>query len=264
MEVITFTRNCGKSTEFRLYPIGDMHLGTKHCAEHLLKKQIKEIQEEKNALWIGMGDYAEFITQRDPRWDTSVVSDWVNKEDIPMSQVDYVCDLFEPIKDKCIGLLEGNHEDAVRVHNDVDVFNRICKGLGATPLGYSCFVRMTFIRSGGSNSFIGFFSHGAGWAITKGSKVNRLQRLMDSFEADIYAIGHMHDIITDTKPYLTLADNNEIKQAEKVGAVTGSWFKTYAQGVRASYGEKKNYPPTILGCPVFIIVPHKQILRVES
>jgi len=264
MEVITFNRSCGKSTEFHLYPIGDAHLGIKHCAEDMLRKQVRQIQEDKNALWIGMGDYGEFITQRDPRWDVAVIADWVKRDDIAMSQVDYIVDIFKPIRNKCVGLLEGNHEDAIRVHNDVDVLTRICKGLDVTPLGYSCFVRFVFTRTGGSNSFIGFFSHGAGWAITKGAKINRLQRLMDAFEADIYAIGHMHDIITDTKPYLTLNQANEIKQAEKVGAVTGSWFKTYAQGVRASYSEKKNYPPTILGCPVFIIVPHKRILRVES
>lgn len=254
-----------RKAEYHLYPLGDIHAGIKHCGESMLKRQINLIKNDPLALVVGMGDYAECITPSDPRWDTHVIADWVDPDNIAEDQTQWVADVLSPVQDKIIGLLEGNHEDSIRIHSHVDVQKNLCKRLEVDNLGYSCFVRLAFTRNSTATfTVVCFFSHGAGWAITKGAKLNRLQRTMDSFEADIYAIGHMHDIITDTKPYLSLGANNKIQQKEKVGAVTGSWFKTYEQGVRASYGEKKNYPPTTLGCPMFTIVPDKMILKVEG
>jgi len=220
-------------------------------------------------MWIGMGDKCDFITPGDPRWDVGSIEDWISPDNIAEDQSNWYMDMFSPIKDKCIGLLEGNHEDAIRIHSHVDVQKNICKKLGVANLGYSCFVKFRFRRmrmkaQPDAHTIKGFFTHGSGWAVTKGAKLNRLQRVMDAFEADIYAIGHMHDIITDNKPYLALDANNNIKQREKVGAVTGCWFRTYTQGVRASYGEKRSYAPSAIGCPVFTIIPDKMILSVSG
>ncbi|KKL49050.1 hypothetical protein LCGC14_2319410 [marine sediment metagenome] len=254
-----------RKAEYHIYPIGDIHAGVKHCAEAMIRKRIREIQDDPMALVIGMGDYADYVTPNDKRWDDDVVSIWVDKGDIGKSQEDWVVELFRPIKSKIMGLLSGNHEQSIRLSNNTRVHGHICERLGVTDLGYTAYVRITFTRSNGSAYRVTcFFTHGSGWAITKGAKLNKLQRVMDSFEADIYAVGHMHDIITDTKPYLALNEAGELKQREKVGAITGSWFKTYEQGVPASYGERKVYPPTSLGAPIFTIIPDKKILSVEG
>ena len=265
MEVKDFTIKFNRPDEIKIYCFGDIHGGTRHCAEHEVQRTIKKIKDDPFAYWIDMGDKCEFISPSDPRWDVEGIAEWCHQDNIAEDQTAWYCDLVSPIKDKCIGILEGNHEDAIRTHSHIDVQKNICNRLGVTNLGYSCFVRFHFIRSNHNQiSHIGFFTHGAGWAITKGSKLNRLQRLMDSFEADIYACGHMHDIITDSKPYLTLDQDNKIKQRVKVGAVTGCYFRTYTQDVRASYGEKKNYPPVTIGSPVFTIVPDRGLLSVSG
>jgi hypothetical protein len=90
----------------------------------------------------------------------------------------------------------------------------------------------------------------------------RLKKFMDSFEADIYAMGHLHDIKTNTIPCLYLDDGGHIKQKIKAGAITGSWMKSYTEGVRASYAERKGYTPTPVGCPHFVITPDKNKLQV--
>ena len=237
-----------------------------HCAEGELAKQIRIIRDDPVAYWIDMGDKGEFISPSDPRWDVGVIAPWVNQDNIAVDQTEWYCDMVAPITDKCIGLLEGNHEDAIRIHSHIDVHKNICKKLEVRNLGYSSFIKLVFKRNRSTehHAITGFVTHGSGCAITKGAKLNKLQRMMDAFQADFYAMGHMHDIITDSKPYLTVDQNNKIKQREKVGAVTGCWFKTYAQGVRASYGEKRNYPPTAIGCPVFTIKPNTQEITVEG
>lgn len=254
--------------EWRLYPIGDTHLGTKHCTEGELQKAISEVKDNSTALWIGMGDYGEFITPSDKRWDSKSIAGWLidEQDNIPEVQTEYIYKLFEPIKDKCIGLIEGNHEDAIRRFLHVDVQKNLCKRLELPNLGYSCWVRLRFARKNSNEHHVYkcVFTHGAGWAITPGTKMNRLQRFMNAFDARIYGMGHMHDIITHTVPYLELSDSNIIRQKERVGAVTGCWFKTYSQGVAAGYGEKRNYPPTSLGCPVFTINPVTDTVRVHG
>lgn len=251
---------------WRLYAIGDEHEGINHHAGGALADQISKIKSDKHSMWLGMGDKGEFISPSDPRWDVGIIADWVKQDNIAECQTEHWCDTYMPIQKKCVGLLEGNHEDAIRIHNHVDVQTNICKRFGVDNLGYSCFIKFIFRRNNSreAHQFIGFFTHGSGWAITKGAKLNKLQRIMEAFDADLYAVGHMHDLITDSKPYLTLDSNNRIKQKEKVGAVTGCWFRTYSQGHRASYGEKRTYPPTAIGCPIFTFNPDKGEVTVEG
>ena len=250
---------------FRLYPIGDIHAGVVHCAEKKIKEMVKQISSEENSLWIGMGDYADCITPQDPRWDIEVISDWIENSNIAESQRRWIVELFKPIKDKCIGLLTGNHEESIRLHNCQDIQLDICRDLGVPNLGYSCFIKFVFVRLGAhTDIFTGHFEHGSGAAQTEGGKMMRLKKAIDSFEANIYGIGHLHDIKTLVSPKLYLDNALNIKEFSRVGAITGSWFRSYTEGVRPSYAEKKSYYPTTLGCPVFIIHPDKQIIRIEE
>ena len=235
--------------------------------ESKIKEKVEQIKRDPIGYWIGMGDAGEFITPSDPRWSVGVIADWVHEDNIAEDQTNWYCNMYAPIVDKCIVKLEGNHEDAIRVHNHIDVQKNMCQRLGVKNGGYSCWVRFRFRRKGSSETHLidGVFTHGSGSAITKGAKMNRLERFMDAFNARIYAIGHMHDIILEPgKAYLDLDVNNVIKQRKKVGAITGCYFATYQQGVRASYGERRSYPPTEIGSPMFTIYPDKDILKVEA
>jgi len=214
-----------------------------------------------------MGDYGEFIVGNDPRFDIGVISDWVKPDDIVESQRKWIKNLLSPIKGKCLGLLEGNHEDSIRLHFKGDVQQHICDDLGVPNLGYSCFTDLVFRRGADeANTFtaLGHFEHGSGNAVTKGWKLNLLHKSMLSFDGILHGRAHHHDIITDSLPYMTLDKTGRIKQKVKVGAITGCWFRTYSQGIRASYGEKKGYPPTRIGCPVFTIRPFRGEIEVTD
>ena len=266
MEVISYTIPYSQKNAIKIHCLGDIHGGIKHCAESMIKAKVQEVKEDPCAYWIGMGDYGEFITAKDPRWDIAVVSDWLKKDNIARGLEKWVIDLFKPIKHKCIGLLEGNHEDAIRIHNNDDVQTNICDGLGVANLGVTCIVRLVFNRRNSAETHVikGAFAHGAGFAVTKGTKMNRLERFMNIYPTcRLVAIGHMHDKIMLELPYLDVNENNEVLQYVRVGAVTGSWFKTYEQGVRASYGEKRGFPPTTLGSPTFYVKPTANKVWVE-
>lgn len=266
MKVKEFTIKHGHGSEIRIYAIGDEHGGTKHHIDHELARTIKKVKDDPNAYFIGMGDKCEFITPSDKRWDGGSISDWVHPDNIGVDQSNWYCDLFTPIASKCIGLLEGNHEDSIKRQSHIDVHSNICKALGVDDLSYACFIKFNFRRKSSkeSHSLTGYFTHGAGGAITPGAKLQRLARLMDGFDADIVAQGHMHDLLVYSKPYLTLDANNRVKHRVCVGALTGCYFGTYTQDVPSSYGERKNYPAVMIGSPVFIYNPMTGRLRVEN
>ncbi len=263
MEVLDVTIPYGRSDEFKIYPIGDIHCGIKHCDEGLLKSIIKEVQSNKRARIIGMGDYGDFISPKDKRWDGKCIEEWVDIDDIANSEVDHIVNLFKPVKSQILGFLEGNHENMFRVFSHAHPQKNICKDLDVPNLGATAFIRIHFQRTLGDSRLIQVVAaHGAGCAITPGSKLQRLQRFMGQYAGSIYLHGHVHDIITHKFPYLDVNNAGKIVSRNKVGAMTGCYFTTYTQGVAASYGEWKNYPPTSLGCPIITIIPDKDIVDV--
>ena len=252
------------NSNFHIYAIGDIHAGTIHCVEDDVRRKVQEIKESKNTMWIGMGDYAEFITPTDPRWDSLVIADWVKKDDIGYSQEQWIIDLFKPIKDKCIGLLYGNHEFSIHKHSHQDVHQHICDGLGVSNIGYSSWVHLHFNRENSNEKHLikGAFTHGTGNAITEGAKINNLMRFMKAFDADFYGYGHIHDYIPKSFTRLVTTDSGKIKNKVAIGATTGCWFRTYTQGINASYGEMKVYPPSELCCAMFTVNPNMGFIDV--
>ena len=247
---------------------GDLHLGTIHCAENDIKRKVEEIRDNPNAMWIGMGDMAECITPRDKRWDPSALAipKWVEQDDIARSQSKKVVSTLAPIRDKCVGLLYGNHEDSIRRYNHDNIHKWICDDLEVPNLGYSAFVHFIFRRKKSAEAHMvkGAFTHGTGGARTEGGKINYLTRFMRDFDANIYGYAHTHNIQLHSPEILGTSDNLLIRAKGKVGALTGCWFKTYTQGIIASYGEMKVYSPTRIGCPVFIITPNLGIVEAKA
>jgi hypothetical protein len=263
MEVGSIKKEFKYGEKFHLYPIGDTHVGTIHFAENDFKRLVDRIEKDPLAMWIGMGDYGEFISPKDKRWDDQSVASWVEKDNIGESQVEYFSTLVLPIRQKCIGLLAGNHEDKMRTMGCVNVQQNLAKKLDTKNLGFSCFYRFSFSRSTRRSLITGVFTHGAGCARTKGAKINRLLSFMRSFEANLYGYAHVHDIITSDCSILQAGIDKLVCQ-NRVGAMTGCWFRTYTQGNRASYGEKQVYDPTTIGTVVFTIDPEKLDIKVDS
>ena len=252
---------------FTIHPLGDIHAGSIFCVEENIKRQVNIIKGDPFALWWGMGDYCEAITPTDKRWDIKAVAPWVEQQNIAESQRQWVRSLFEPIKDKCLGLLIGNHEETIRLRNYQDIQLDLCRDLGVKNLSYSCFLRIYFERESSNSVFTVtcHLEHGSGAAQTEGGKMMRLVKGMAAFDADIYAMAHLHDIKTNTIPYLYLSQKEplKIKQRVKVGAITGSWFKAYMESPYPSYAERHGYTPTVIGCPTFTIIPDKEIIKVS-
>ena len=93
---------CDKEVQ-PLVCIADVHMGHKNFNDEYLKKTIAWVKE-KDALWFGGGDLIECSTK------SSIGAGWAEQKITPQAQIEYMCELLEPIAENCIGNLDGNHE----------------------------------------------------------------------------------------------------------------------------------------------------------
>jgi hypothetical protein len=255
-----------------LIPIGDIHLGNKGCDIQRLKELIAWIKEKENCMWIGTGDYCDFIAYTDPRFDPSTVSKRYldNLGNCVQMQIHDIIDLFEPIAYKCIGFHRGNHEEKIRLKYHHDVMYELCKAFDfkIPNLKDTAITRLKFIRNCNATgkkphyTFDIFSQHGRVGGRKGGNKINWLEDLIGYVKADVYIIAHSHIKATELKTQLYLDSHLNLKQRKKVLAVTGSFLRGYNEG-HSSYIEKWMLPPTDLGVIKLMFNPREKDIHVS-
>lgn len=268
MQVIQATIECPHEASIYIHPIGDIHAGSIHCAESHIDSESSLIRQSKNHYWIGMGDYGDCITPKDPRWEVGElwipgrkvkgIAPWVKEGNIGESQRGFLKDILMPIRGKCIALLDGNHERKMVKYNSYNLTENLVADLRVPYGGYSCIIDLKVTRPGTADyrNFTIHAWHGAGAAQTEGARLMRLVRLMRAMEADVYLMAHLHaitHIIVDRIRTI----RGRLKSMMQIATITGSWLRTYTQDTPPSYGEEQGYLPSHIGCPQIIINPSK-------
>ena len=281
---VIYVEHPSRKDWFTLWGTGDWHLWNRACSEKLLDHDLAEIREDPHALWVGTGDYADYIGYHDgKRFDPDCVSERVTIADLGrlgQRQTEEVRDKMKPIASKCCGLILGNHElKYQQTQEQANLHGWLCTELGARNFGYSVLFDVIFCRVTGIKTvrvsrncpkncnarhrFRIFAHHGSGFAATPGGKLNRLIRFMNMMEADIYLMGHVHDQ-TGRRMVEIRADATceNITQREKLGVICGTYLRTYTQG-STGYGEQKGYEPVPLGARFVRIHPDSGQVKAE-
>jgi len=191
------------SQTVKVYFIGDIHEGASNSNTELLKRSIEIIEAEEDAYWIGMGDMIDCINYHDRRFDVREVSTKyrvTDLDDLPKVQADLLLELLLPIKDKCLGMLTGNHEETLRHYGGFDIMSYLCMSLGCAYLGKKAYVSLGAIthKDRGRPYFmidicVGHGSGGGGGK-TAGGAINKCFDYMQWETADINVIGHLHSM----------------------------------------------------------------------
>jgi len=216
----------------RLYPIGDWHYGSPQADIPFIKQVLKRIQKEPEARWVGMGDLIE----------NAIVG---SKSDIyiqtlpPEKQVADVVKMLMPIRDKCLFMIPGNHEERtmrlVGLHPD----NIIASQLMVRYIGYSALAMLDLRRARTPRSFLCYFHHSTGGGYTAGGKINAAAKLrLIVPTADATFSGHSH---TTSRSPVTWYDASYKHLLKKTGYdyIIGS-----ALGWKGSYAEEKAKRPS--------------------
>lgn len=200
--------DCGE-TDVWFTAIGDVHWGNRECEEEHFKRAVNEIGE-REAWWIGLGDYVECaltaFTPPGAVWDQTME---------PTDQFFQFKELLQPIKQRCVGLIIGNHEERLRKAG----FDS-CRVL-ANDLGTHYFGPMAhFALKVGTQRYSGAAWHGAGGAVTLGAKVNQLVRGAEVTMPDMRWQGHTHEKLVVSSFY-DVQKGNRIVQHKCLDIIGG-------------------------------------------
>lgn len=250
-----------RSDEFHLWHITDTHLGSRAVDEKALRRDIAEIEADPFAIWTFGGDWAEFISPTDKRFEPAEVANWItvaDLADIAKVQCDYGVKLFKPIAAKCLGAIGGNHGLRIAQEHHRDPHADICGKLDIPNLGYDgAFINLRFKRlaGGSTRTYRIALLHGWGGGRQPGGKMNKLRDALAAYDADIILLGHLH--VRYRLSAMTYTCTKSRVVVKKRVAVLGG---TYLDG--AGYALRAGYPPAEIGGVMISITPDKNVISV--
>lgn len=165
-----------------IYPLGDVHLGSKECDVELFKEWIEMVKNDPSAYVVIVGDIMNMGLKNSK---SNVYEEVLS----PMEQKELCYELLEPIADKIIAGCSGNHE--YRANKEVgcnplyDVFCRL--RIEDRYRENACFVKLTVGKQGKNPNTYGVVA-------THGSSKNK-DKIWTSYVdgCDVFISGHTHE-----------------------------------------------------------------------
>lgn len=229
-------------------PMGDLHIGDSCCDYKSIMERIERIEKTPNLYCTLGGDLMDAAV-------ASSIGDTYGANLQPMEQLRHCVKIFEPIKDKILAVLPGNHENRVYKTDGLDITEIMCSQLGI-PERYSPTTAFLFIRFGKRTSghhgrrqlYTMYVTHGAGGGRKEGGKINRLADLASIVDADIYLHHHTHlPVVFKESFYRVSGSNSSVALAEKL-FVNGA-----ASLNHGGYGDKAGFKPASKASPVIYL-----------
>jgi hypothetical protein len=249
-----------RTSEFRLYPLGDSHIGNKAADEKSLRAFVGRVADDAAGYWIGMGDYIDAIQRRDKRFSEESLPRWLHGQaDLNRLQRDRFLSIIEPIAGKCLGLIEGNHERYVKDHFERDIYLEIVNGvkeLGGfseqhdLAFGVSGWLILTFRRvgRGGAATIRISLHHGFVGGKLAGAKALNMQRWLWNHDCDLAIFNHSHNLMAQVEA-VERVRGSRVYLEHRRGMYGGSFLGL------ARYAEAKGYFPVPVFQPHAVLRP---------
>jgi len=254
----------GYNGEFRLDWYGDTHFGSSSVDERTLEDDVQRTRDN-NRFWAFGGDGVDGILPDDTRrFDSGNISDWAwaAHKDHKLISAEYArwAEVFGPIADKCLFYAKGDGKHN-RHENVDDCRDAMLQRVGIPGAYQGVYYTFKFYRTATSMVSVPLLFHHSRITGTDGNKVNRLERLMNSWpEVWGVFVGHGHSK-AQTPPVIGMVERGGKSSAiHRKGAMTGSYLRTYADDT-IGYGETALYPPVALGHITIVIRPFCRDLR---
>ena len=125
-----------------------MHFGAAQCDMKFIKEHVQRIKDDPSGHWIYLGDGGECVTKQ-------------SKGDVyaqllsPQSQQEIAVEILDPIKNKGLFGIRGNHGNRIYKETGLSFDKNLCHRLNIPYLGVSAFSNFVINRS----SYDAFFHH---------------------------------------------------------------------------------------------------------
>jgi len=196
--------------EVRITLLSDLHVGHPYCDEEVIVRTVERIAKEDKHFLILNGDLIECVTR------TSPGDIYRLKYPSPDEQVEVLVSILDPVKDRILGVVSGNHELRSDGH---DYGREIARALGVAHLhnrdAIIHEVRVGRRRNLKPWTYTLFQTHGRGSAATPGGKTNTLHRYGAIIPADIVFVGHLHTAKVETDMMIEFDPQNFITRERR-------------------------------------------------
>lgn len=217
------------SEDFVVYPLGDMHIGSREFMEKECIEFINRIKDMPNAYVMIIGDCI------DNGLKDSVTSVYTQTM-MPAEQKDYLYNLLNPIKDKIICGVGGNHErrSVKNADNDplYDVFCRMDIANRYRPTTAFPILRVNGaaqnVKSTYRPTYIGCVTHGSGnggkYIGSSANNISAYGNIIDGI--DFIVMGHTHKpVVFPSAKLMVDARNKQIIQKQFTCVIATSWLR---------------------------------------
>lgn len=229
-----------------------MHIGAvefTNTAQVKLQGYIDWILERPNAVTFLMGDVMNCSTGRSPG---RAFEEKMGGTD----QFLLAKKLLKPLADagRVLGAIIGNHEYQYMKATDskINRTRELCDALNIPYCGASCYMTID-VRETGTNAnrtYDFFLTHGFGGGRKRGSKINNLASLLEITDAEIYVMGHTHDV-TGFRGQRWVHQGDKLIKRKLCFVNSGSFLEwDEAEDVPGEgYAERLCLAPTTIGAP---------------
>jgi hypothetical protein len=241
------------SEEVKLAPVGDIQYGADTCNVEKLQRHIR-YGIDNGWTFLGMGDYLDHFSPSNRRTLLAAKSTLYDsaREIIDTAVRERVYELEQ--------ILAGDGEDTLaywgamvggdhtwQFEDGTTSDEELASQLGA-PFAKGA-VMLEIEVAGCPLPLRVFATHGAGSSISMTGKTLHLERLMRSFEADIYLMGHSHlkyGVPVDRYESVVKGKKKWLVNRTKILGITGSFMEGYVLG-QTAYPEEKALAPIPTG-----------------
>lgn len=245
-----------------LRPFSDVHRDNELHAADAWRDWLKYCAEDgKRAYYLGVGDYMDFV-----RAHTRAALDILDVEakdvrhrlqELAREWVTMFAAELCPFKKNIIGLLGGNHFTEFveknsrgkesKQHSDAYLADL----LGCDYLGTMAAVTLTLADQKQGQADIRIIAHhGAGGATTVGGSLNRVQRMLNGWNANIALMGDDHKRgcypVGDRLSHEIICGRETLTSNTRWVGRTGSFLRGFEPG-KSSYVVDSAYEPTSIG-----------------
>ena len=247
---------------------GDTHEGSILKHKKGVRQLVEYVRDTKNCYAVHMGDLVESIAIDDFRYDRLTTDPG---SPVSLNQYMKAAKELEPIKDKLMVMMQGNHDwKCISKHGDF-VKDLVCEQLGVPYGTYECWLH---IQNGkGRDEYKIFLAHGAGVLNSnakdpiqrRGNQEAALKNKLypEAGDCVIMAMGHTHKLIVvkPTKELYMHSNGGKVEQSYRSTSKskreidkdhrwyvnTGSFLKKYGPRGVSGYAERFMLRPAELG-----------------
>ena len=241
-----------------IHTFADEHIGDAQCDLKRLLARIEYVKNTPNAYCILNGDILDNATK-------TSIGDAYTQVFNPMEQLKKAVEIFAPIREKCLCITHGNHENRSYKSEGINLSYLIAKQLGLekryTPTSATIFIRF---GQGGTSTryrkacYTIYVLHGSGGGRKEGSKANRLAEMASIIDTDIYIHSHTH------LPMVMKQAFHRIDTANSAVALVDKLFINTASNLNyGGYGEAAEFKPSSKDTPVIYLSGTKKYFEAK-